>query len=256
MLQVATPGGALHGGSTPGASQRRQPHGYFNYNNSWFYRNDSGHLANLGPQFHPGRMNHIINSNMGLQGIAHNAIPSYLPPATAPGHLTTKPVAPGDPFGAAKDSTYQLALAQAQRDFHNTADPLSAELAGLQSKRFGGRTLYDSLYAQAQDKFLNDVRSARAGAAHSGLLHSGAFDQQQADLGSGFEQNQRDLANQYGLQHQKDLSTQIGTAQSYMDEQRAALALAARERLNQLHESQNQAAYYAPVQNLPSLRGN
>lgn len=184
-------GGATTGGSQPVA-------GAFTYKGKDYFRNKQGNLAALTGKYTGNR----ISAAAGLKGIkAGTRLPGTVAPS--PGGPLQRPAAqPGQPappdFTIWQDSQYGDDLRGVRNQYNAELNPILSELEGLQSTKFGGQTLYDSLYGRAQRDFTQNALSARDDASKRGLLVSGNFDRTRTGLADDFTGRQRELYSKYG----------------------------------------------------------
>lgn len=180
-------------------------------------------------------------------------------PLVKPGALKPlAPVTPGPPrpplgtqdeTGAYRDSRYFMDRAALQGQYDTSlADPFS-ELTRLRAVT-NGQTLYDRMYADANDRFMRNVSGTRNDASLSGLLRSGAYDRQAADLASAYGNEQQDLYSTVGAGRIRDLEASVAQQQAALQQQLAALALSSEERMRQQRAAENAATYGQTI--LPS----
>jgi hypothetical protein len=167
-----------------------------------------------------------------------------VPGAVAPVAGAPAAVDPGyTPSFALEDSDYFLQLAEAQRGFDDQLNPVNSELARLRYAGVGGKTLYDSMFENANRDFNYSVRDTRDGMHKSGLGRSGRMDRAATGLASGWLDTQRQLDESVGATAINRLETQAAQARSSFAAQQAALQMAAKARADARREAYNASLY-------------
>lgn len=164
------------------------------------------------------------------------------PGAAAP--VAGAPAAPAyTPSFALEDSDYFMGLAGAQADFDGALNPINSELAKLRYAGVGGKTLYDTMYENANRDFGYSVRDTRDQMHKQGLGRSGRMDRAASGLASGWTDTQRQLDETVGGTAINRLETQAAQARSSFASQQAALQMAAADRARQRREAYNASLY-------------
>lgn len=215
----------------------------------------------------------VANPSLLIKGWTVNGagqiVRSSNPPATSPGNggnQQPKPSAPSTPVGVTtpqpaapppqpdlrpltfKDSQYWMDWDAANRELRSRTDPLNAELASLQdTTKYGGQTLYDFMYQQAQDKWFQGVRSARDQAARAGALRSGRTQRNLLDMDGDLRNQQMQLNDTYWSGRINRLTTEIANANSLFNDPSggtfANIARAARQRAIENEQRRIEATY-------------
>lgn len=155
-------------------------------------------------------------------GVAAGGVAPAAPPVPpAPPVLT-----PEQMFRGFIDGTYNSALRNAKTGFHKATDGLTAKKGSLTETRpeYGGGTMYDQLYKEAQEKFFQERRGVTAGMNQRGLLVSGAHNRKFGELAGEDAKRSLDLDKQYGASAVRDLDLQIGQENEAYRQNRYAAA--------------------------------
>lgn len=147
-----------------------------------------------------------------------------------------------------KDSNYWYDYDQAQRDYRAKVDPLNAERAALtDTAKYGGKTLYDVMFDEAQQKWTQDLRSTRDQQAKANLLRSGHGQNQLVDLDGVLRKTQTGISDQYGAGRLTSLNTQLANYNADFNDpgtgQLANIARAAQARAVAQEQARIQATY-------------
>lgn len=165
----------------------------------------------------------------------------------AVGGVAAAPVAGAPPIPAyepqLRDSAYFMDLAGAQQGFDDALNPINAELARLRYNGIGGKTLYDTMYQDAEKNFGYQVRDTRDQMHKVGLGRSGRFDRAAAGLGSEWTNTQRELDESVGSTAINRLETQAAQQRAAFSRQQAALEMAAAAREQERRAAYNQSLY-------------
>lgn len=165
----------------------------------------------------------------------------------AAGGVAAAPVAGAPPIPAyepqLRDSAYFMDFAGAQQGFDDALNPINAELARLRYNGIGGKTLYDTMYQDAEKNFGYQVRDTRDQMHKVGLGRSGRFDRAAAGLGSEWTNTQRELDESVGSTAINRLETQAAQQRAAFSRQQAALEMAAAAREQERRAAYNQSLY-------------
>jgi hypothetical protein len=226
--QPFTPAGpATH--TTPNAT--RPTSGYV-----WVVKNGERvrvHRDTLTPDVLKRALQMQMNGGAGF-GTKPVADPAQDPAAGLPGYK---------PVFELHDSTYFNDLAGYQRQLDDDLNPLQGELARIQYRGVGGKTLYERMYERAQSDFTRGLRDTRGEAARSGLLRSGRFDRQAGEMSNSWVDQQAQLDNELGAGAVNRLQTQQAQARARFAESQRLLELAAAERARERLAAYNAATY-------------
>lgn len=166
-----------------------------------------------------------------------------------PGGAVTAPAGPGGVAGGAAppaydihDSDYYTGLANEQAGLESALNPFQSELAKLRAN-VGGKTLYDTMFDRANSGFMDAVSRSRDDASKRGLLRSGAYDKQAAQLGQDWTAQQDELTNTYGSGRINTLEQQIAQQKAAFAQQQQALEMAAAARARERLAAANQSIY-------------
>jgi hypothetical protein len=149
-------------------------------------------------------------------------------------------------FDAYRDADYWDAFRSEQRGYDDAVNPLLSELAGLQAKGAGGKTIYDLMYERSNNDFRKSNMLQRDTASKQGLLRSGYGNEQSSALGESWLSQQDELNNKYGQGRISAIEQQRIKLQQQFDEAKRLMALAAADRGSQNYLNQT-AASYAPL---------